>query len=119
MNAVIEEFAETSELTVTREATGSFVAGQWTPGATSQFTITAAVVPMTMEEIELLNAGREVKEALEVFTTTELKTASEASQTNSDVVSYDSKSYEIHSVEYWGQISDLAHYRAVALYKDA
>jgi hypothetical protein len=104
LSGVISSLAS-GTYTVTRYGAGSYTNGRWADGATSSFTIKAliypAVRPFAGREVEHLPEGQRSQEAIEIFTSTALRTGEGAGGVGADVVSYNGKSFFIESVEYW------------------
>lgn len=103
------------EETVTgvRYAAGTRSAGVFVPGATSPLSILASVQPAEGEDLELLPEGQRTKTVLKLYTETLVKTASETAATLADVLTIDSKNYQVHHVEQ--QRSVIPHYKVLVV----
>lgn len=105
----------TETVTVSRTAPGHYPAGTWTPGPPVMVPdLVACVIPMSPEEIEELDLGEQVKEAITVYTQTQLFTSSQVTQTQADRLTWKGDQYEVAIVAYRNQLPSLAHYKAVA-----
>lgn len=100
LNSVIGRF-KTGTYVVTRAGAGSYVAGVWTPAATSALNVDANVQPLGYKEIQLLSEGTHASDSLKMYTTTELRTADEAAGTEADLIAIGSESYKVISVQSW------------------
>ena len=97
-----------STYTVTRRATGAYVAGIWTDGASSTFTITAYVEPASGRDLKTLTEGQRTEDARTVYTETELR----ATAGGPDSISIGGEAYEVVKVETFTGLGGT-HYRAV------
>lgn len=88
-------------VTVTRGAAPTEANGWYTPGATTPVSVTGVIVPATNDEMAAMPEGLQEKDGIRLLTTTELKTANEASKTPADLVSYGGRTYEVQKVAYW------------------
>lgn len=61
--------------TVTREAVGSYVNGDWTPGSESTFTVDADLQPLSGNDLKVLPEGQHGEELQKMYLATELFTA--------------------------------------------
>ena len=101
----------------TRYGAGTYVNGRYVDSTESVDTIEANVQPLPGEELINLPELQRDKEVIQVFTTSELLTASESNAKRADRVTYDGKVYEVHLVEKFIMgVQD--HYRAVAVKVD-
>lgn len=98
-------------LTVTRRAAGSYVAGVWTPGATSTLTVEGSLQPMTGRELLLLPEGERTRARWKLYTETELRTADETTTTEADRVSWNGRSLVVVRVQDYSHVGLLPHYR--------
>jgi hypothetical protein len=93
-----------------QDITDGTVHWKWIAPRTSSFTITASVQPVTGRDLDRLPEAMRAKEVLEIYTATELLTSSATQDT--DHVSIDGDSYEVHTVERWNNLGN--YYRALA-----
>lgn len=120
---IIQEFGTT--VTVTRPASGgSYVAGKWVPAPTSTtFNVVASIQPMKPFETSLLPEGYRNREAVRVYTATQVKvgTHSGSTLTRGDTFPWNQGTYEVFSVETYngpgGFVADLPHFKAIAFLK--
>ncbi len=61
--------------TVTRRATGSLANGDWTPGASSTFTVEADLQPLSGNDLKILPEGQHGEEMQKLYLSVELFTA--------------------------------------------
>ena len=100
-----------------RFAAGSYVNGRYVDATDSTISIEANVQPLPGEELINLPEAQRDSEAIQLFTTSDIKTASESDAKKADRVVYDGKTYEVHLVEKFIMgVQD--HYRAVAIKVD-
>lgn len=94
------------------------VDGRWTEGTPSEFDVVCSVQPLRPSEASLLPEGRELKEALRIYSDEKLNPADERAQTNSDLVDVtgvgDAFEYEVLSVAPW-QNAIIPHYKTIIL----
>lgn len=101
--------------TITRSAAGSYSAGRWVAGGTSAITITASIQQYRPrpDELQHLSEGDRAREAVRIYTSTQLKTANETDGTLADFLTRNGEQWEVVSVESWGH--GIQHYKAIAL----
>lgn len=110
---MINRFA--SELTVTRETPGTYVNGYYRNVSTQTFTIMATVEPLDGNDLLMLSEGERSKEAIRIYTPSELFTVDTARMRNADFVTYRGKKFQVHSVKTWTQL--IPHFQVVAVDK--
>lgn len=98
--------------TVTRRryATGSFTAGRWVNGASSDTSISMSVQPLTDRELQTLPEGERTSENLKGYTTADVRTGDEES---SPVVVAD----RIQVRGAWFEVRQVEEQRAVLPHK--
>jgi hypothetical protein len=74
---------------------GTFDHGDYTPGATVDFTIQAGVQDVTPEELALLDEGKRTKKSAYIITNSECLLATQT--TKADQVEIDGEQYEFES----------------------
>jgi len=121
LNESIDSLA-TGDYTVTRRATGAWVKGIYTPGASSTFTIRAVMEPATglqrvVGGFEMISGydGQHTNDIRVLYTRTELKVRSP--NTEPDLVTINGRQYTVFRCEPWDLAKDAAnnevHYRAL------
>jgi len=114
---LIESFG--GPLVVTRPAQGQFVDGDWIPGdpaGQDQFTITASVQPLAFSETVLIPDGQRNRDAVKVYTVTELHEARPSEQQKGDLLYIGPDVYEVFKVAaYPLPPAPLSHYKVIAL----
>lgn len=110
LTGVIGAFA-TGSYTVTRTAAGATALGRYTAGSTSSFDIAASVQPVSGRDLLALPEGLRADETRIVYTTTELRALTSASDT--DAITIDGETWDVVRVERW-QAFGGTHYRALA-----
>jgi len=110
---LIDNFV-TDIINITRFEAGSLVKGKYVAGATNNFDIEAAVIPISGKELVLLPEGERTKEMIVIYSDVELLTVNEKDFKKADRLSWRGKDYEIHKVEDWTK-TDLPHYRIIAM----
>ncbi len=103
-------------LTVTRKGAGSYTSGVWVAGAESEMVILASVQPMRPDEMESLPEGRRDKQAVKIYTSTELFTV-RGDNTSPDQMAYRGDTFEVVSVAPY-QSGVISHFKAVAVKLD-
>lgn len=96
---LISNFAE--DVTLTRTAPGSFVAGVYVAGATTASTIIASVQPMNAQEMQNYPELQRSSEVLKIYTSEALQVASEATGAVADRITMRGKTYQVQRVEPW------------------
>lgn len=104
---------------VTRYTTGGYdaVTGIWQEGAENLFNIEANVQPLPGDRLIELPEARRDSEAIQLFTTTRLRTVNETGGTQADKFVYDGKTYEVVLVESF-KMGVQDHDRVVAVKVD-
>ncbi len=96
---------------------GTWNDGEWSAPDTTSLAIEAiSVQPLRPWELIAFDEGDRDREALEIFTKEELKTADEDTKIPADIIIYKNKEYVVKSVEYWNELN-LQHWRSVAFRK--
>jgi hypothetical protein len=108
LTGVIAGFAS-GTYTVTRTAAGTLTTGRYTAGATSSFSIVATIQPMTGRNLKILPEGQHAEETMVVYTTTELRARTPASEP--DVFTFDGEAWKVVNVKRWQAFGDT-HYVA-------
>ena len=120
MNDIITQFGET--VTLTSAPPGSWASGRWVSGGAPVTTqITAAILPLAMSDMatEVAAAGLETRDAIAIYTATEIKESDEENKQDRDVITWKGKQYVIKMVVARFQIPELGHYKAIGLLKDS
>jgi hypothetical protein len=102
-------------VTLLRSAAGAYSGGRWVNGAQSSVVITACVQPASMKELMSLEEGDRTKESIGIWSTSEIRTANEATGLKADRVSFNGLYWQVRNVENYGITPDLHHYHAVAV----
>ena len=100
LNSVIDRF-KTGTYTVTREATGSYVAGRWNAGVSSTFPVDACIQPVTGKDLQALPEGFHASNSKVMFSKVELKTVSEDPKMSADLVTVKGEDYQVLQVQDW------------------
>lgn len=87
--------------------------GRMVPGAATSTTIQASVQPATDEDMQSLPEGERRREGKRVYTTSELRTASQYAGTEADTLTIGGASFQVRRVDRERLI--LPHYRAIAI----
>ncbi len=115
MSSGLLAFAPMSEdVVVDRTVAGAYVDGNYVEGASSSFTVTASVQPMSQREQLILPEGVRERKSIILFTTVELKVVDEETGTSADVVNYLGEKYEVFQTPNY-RMGVLDHFRIVAL----
>lgn len=102
------------QLTLIRRGNGSYVRGRWVDDSTpDSVTITANVQPVSPKEILMLPESDRTRDAVKVFSKSEIRTAKEGSHVADQFV-FDGTTYEVRKVKKW-QMGVLDHYWAIAV----
>jgi hypothetical protein len=103
---------------VTRTGPGARGAdGRWVAGATSTFTMPAAVQPAKPDELLDLPEGQRTRGALKIYADAELRTADEETGVGADVITYGGRDYQVRAAEYLAGFG-LAAFKAIATRMD-
>lgn len=100
---------------MTRETPGKYVDGYYVDCAVQTFAIMATVEPLDGNDLLLLAEGERTREAIRIYTASELLTVDTRKTRSADVVTYLGKKFEVHSVKKWTQL--IPHFAVVALDK--
>ena len=103
-------------LTVTRRAAGAFSDGVWQEGTETELLILASVQPLRPDEMDSLPEGRRDRQAVKIYTSTELFTV-RGKDTSPDLVVWRGDTFEVISVAPH-QSAVISHFKAVALKLD-
>jgi len=103
---MMENFVDVSEafegltqpIVLYRPAAGSYTAGKWVGGTPTTPSINAVIQNATADDMLALPEGLRSEEGLKIHTIDEVKTASEASETNADQFTYDGSKWMIQHV---------------------
>lgn len=99
--------AANGTLTVTRRAAATTDGnGRVVAGATTTFTLTGSMQPLSGRELRALPESRQADETRVLYTTTELRTGA-----NADRLSDGTDTWEVYQVERWDAFGSV-HYRA-------
>lgn len=85
-------------LEIIRKGTGSYVDGKWVDGADTPVPIQAVIQNANPDDLILLPEGTRTTEAVKIHTTAEVKTVSEAGETDADQFLYNGHRYRIYDV---------------------
>lgn len=106
---------DSPDLSVERRS-GSYVNGIWTAAAPTVFTIKGSAQPAG-ENVELLPEGVRERDAIVIYTATELLTTRSPSNTGgiADRVLFGGRRYEVQNVDDWAVLSGQGmYYKAIA-----
>lgn len=112
---LIASFA-TGTYTVTRTATSSYASrGRAAPGAVTTFSISAAVCPITGNDLKRLPEGFRASEAVTIFTSTQLTVGGQVEDFEADVVTIDGSPWQVNHVETWRDpLGPVLGYKCIA-----
>lgn len=109
-SSVVLSFA--SSYTVIRRSPSAFGSdGRLDAPSTSTLSVRACVQPVTGRDLQRLPEGLRTQEILAVYSMTELYT--QGTSQAPDLISIDGDSYEVQSVERWGNLG--AYWKAIVL----
>jgi hypothetical protein len=109
LSGAVLDFA-TGTYNVTRAGgPGTYVAGVFTPAATSTVSVIASVQPMTGRDLQRLPDGLRAMELLVVFSVDELKVA--APGVRPDVLAIDDATWQVETVERFNVLGN--YYRSI------
>jgi hypothetical protein len=113
--SLLQGFFNTGTYAVTRTARGALdSAGNYSPGATSTFSIAASVQPLSGRALKDLPEGARADDYRWVYTDSELRT--EQAGVDPDVVEIEGEDYRVEKVEHFLVLS--GHYRATVFRLD-
>ncbi len=116
--------AESPQGVVTRRryAAGSWVSGEYAPGASTDTTIAASVQPLDGDDLQSLDEGDRARRSRKLYTNTaQLRVALQSGASGStenlpaDQVVIDTVVYEVRKVMHEGGIPALAHWKALVV----
>jgi len=106
--------------TYTRERylSGAYVDGRWIAGvlADSIIDVKASIQPVRDRELQYLPEGRRNKEAIVIYTASEVRTENEGDNLPPDIVLARGKSYQVARV--WYHTTPWTHYKAICFLID-
>jgi hypothetical protein len=109
LSTVITSF-KTGDYVVTRTVASTYNGnGVLVPGSTSTLTIEACVQPLGGRELRRLPEGLRNKEARQVYTPTELRTAQTGNEPDS--IAIGSNSWQVQTCEPWAELG--GYFRAI------
>lgn len=114
---LIDNF-KTDEITIKRYDTGAYNNGVYVPGAITEFTVNAVVMPLTGKELLNLPEAQRTKRALRVYTDIQLVTADDVNNKKADRFDHQEREYEIQKNEDWTR-TDIEHYKSIAIEVDS
>jgi hypothetical protein len=98
---------------IQRQASGSYVNGEWIPGSSTPLNITASVQPAKMEDLINLPVGRRLADFIRLYTSTELLTVGEgAAAQQPDLFDWHGHTYQCDSVGMW-QNGIRSHWKCI------
>ena len=109
VTTLISNFGET--VSVSRPGAGTMTDGRWVAGVPSTFDAVMSIQPLNGDDIEELPEGQRTRNIIKGYTATELQTTNEGSGIKADVVTYNSKTFEVQTVERWR--GDLNHWKVL------
>lgn len=90
--------------------------GRFTPGATIDTAIVAAVQPASGDDLQTLPEGERTMEVWRIYSDTELRAAVQSTGEQADRVIVDAIVYEVRKVWDWGRsIRLIPHHKALAI----
>ena len=111
---LIKEYRTT--VPVTRIA-GEYVDGVWTSISGAPFDITAIVSVAGPDERQMLPEGSRSRDAVAVYTATELLGINETTGQQGDRVEWESEMWEVQTVKQW-RVGSLRHFTGIAVRVD-
>lgn len=103
----------TGSYVVTRRGPSGYSDGIRVPPDTEALTIVASVQPLSGQEVRRMAEGKRDREAMAVYTATELRGSGSAFEP--DLIAIDGAVFEVDKVERWAAAGN--YYRAVVLRK--
>jgi hypothetical protein len=98
--------------TLRRYAAGSYVAGRWVDGATTDSTIVASIQPVSPNDEKWLPEGARLIDSIVVFSNSEILALDEKTQTTADRILLGGQWYVVHAVDRYDV--GMTHYRGLA-----
>ena len=105
------DFSE--KVKVLRISKGVLKSGFYEKGETSEFSIVASVQPHFFREIDRLPEGREISDAIKIYSVEKLVPKSK--ELGADRVLYNGEYYEVYNVKNYSSFDDCPHYKTLAL----
>jgi hypothetical protein len=105
-------------VTIKRFGEGGYQDGIYQPGIEESIDIVASVLPAAPDEIKILTAGMETTAAIEIYSEDELKTGNKSGKTKPDIIVWNSREWQVHSVEMYRKSVGVYLYRSIAVLKD-
>ncbi len=112
LGGVVDSFAMSGTLSVTRRAAGTVSNGIYAAGSTTPLSLVATVHPADGRTVKLLPEGHRSREAIVIFTKDALRGVQDPAGAPADLVSYSGVTYEVQVVENWS--GPAAYYRSIA-----
>ena len=103
----------TEEYILIRATAGGHIKGTYFPGTTSNITIEANWQPLSGDELLNLPENQRTRRSLMIYSEDEIRGENQVSNIPADIITVDSKNYEIQSVKYYKELCE--HYEAVAV----
>lgn len=107
----------TRTFTVTRKAAGTYVKGIWSDGATSTFSASGSLQPVSAYTAKALLEGSRLTTMQEFITGTKLIATDPLTQITGDTISIDNEIWVVIKVDGW-QNGILPHYSCFITRKD-
>lgn len=106
------------QFTLKRYEAGAYVDGKWAPGAIecSSLRVDSSIQPVRERELQYLPEGQRNREAIVIYTATEIRTLNEGANLPPDIVEARGKEYEVARV--WYHTTPWTHYKAICFLVD-
>lgn len=115
-SALIAALRTATSYTVTDYTAVPPVNGRVQPATAATRSIVAVVAPVVGNvgaDLQMLPEGRRARDKIEIYTTSVLSVGADGTTAQASRIAYDSKAYEVQSVERWDG-GTVTFYRAVA-----
>ncbi len=104
------------DVTLRQFAAGTYTAGRWVPGASTDSTIVASVQPAKPAELQHLPEGDRTRGAVKFYTESTLQAGDESQGLQPDEITWDGEQWEVLHV--WPWVPGITHHKGLALRVD-
>lgn len=111
--SLIAAFGQT--YAVNRFDAGAYDGPRWVTGAPTSFNIVASIQPVGPgKEGDLLPEGDRTKDAIRIYTETELRVSDSVAGTKGDQIDFRDRTYEVRAKAVWTP-TDIPHFKFIAV----
>lgn len=101
--------------TILSEGVGTYVSGNWAPGARTAGTVMASAQPVVMgQDLHALPEGRHLSDFAKFYSDTRLKVTADGEGVQPDIIVHEGYGYELVSI-FANQSGVISHYKYIGV----